>query len=532
MRRFFRFNSLLNAAILVGIGGLLSRLLGLLRDRLLAGSFGASRELDIYYAAFRLPDFIYNLLIGGAIAAAFIPLFTSLKEEKKRSEFASSALNVIIVIIGALSLFLFLFAPLLIRLMVPGFDGEARSSTILLTRIMLFQPLILAASSIVTSILQGSKKFLWASFAPSFYNIGIIIGITAFTPIFGIKGLAYGVILGSLLHFGVQIPSLVHTGFIWRPIFTISAEIKKMFLLMGPRVFGIASDQINLVVTTAIASTLSLGSIAIFSLAQNIQGAPVGIIGIAIATAVFPTLSLAYNGEKAKEEFAKTFFEAFRLVLFFSIPLSILFILLRAQIVRVILGAGLFNWEHTRLAAAVLGIFGLSVFAQSLTPLLTRAFYSMRDTKTPVMVGIVSVVINIGLALGFIPLLNPTTSFHHAISQALKINDIPDIHIIALPLAFSLTVIFQFILLFFLLFGRIDGSTLAAMNTTWLKLVAATGIMAIITYFSLRPFAQLFDMTTGIGILAQGLGAGIVGISAYFLLTALLKENPFIKNVK
>lgn len=539
MLRLFRSNTILKTATLIGFGGFLSRILGLLRDRLLASHFGAGRELDIYYAAFRLPDFIYSILILGAISAAFIPIFASLEVKEEKNVFASSALNIIILLIGGITFILFLFTPFFIHIVAPGFNLEDRALTVFLTRIMLLQPIILAVSNTITSILQGFNRFFATAMAPSFYNLGIIIGITLFVPIFGLKGLAYGVILGSLLHLAIQLPALLQAGFSWKPIISLSKDIKKLFLLMGPRVLGIASDQINLVVITAIASTLSLGSISIFNLAQNIQSAPIGIIGIAIATAVFPTLSLAYwrgannshkNSDTQKEEFSKTFFQAFRLVLFFSIPLSILFILLRAQIVRVILGSGLFNWQDTRLTAAALGIFGLSVFAQSLTPLLAKAFYSMHDTKTPVIIGILMMGINIILALLFVKLLAFQTPFYQSMVNILKLTNIPDMRIIALPLAFSLTAIIEFILLFFFLFFHIDTKYISSMNLSWLKLVGATTLMAGITYLSLRPLAKLFDMTTGIGVFMQGLGAGVIGIIVYFLITYILKENPFIGN--
>ncbi|MBI3335138.1 MAG: murein biosynthesis integral membrane protein MurJ [Candidatus Portnoybacteria bacterium] len=525
MRGFFRSNQVLASAILIGIGGLLSRLLGLYRDRLLASSFGASRELDIYYAAFRIPDFIYGVLILGAVSAAFIPVFASLSTKEERDAFVSSSLTSILLFMGGICVLLFIFAPYLIALLAPGFSEAEKNTTILLTRIMLLQPVFLAASSVAASVLQSMHHFLATALAPSFYNLGIIIGVIVFVPSFGLVGLAYGVVIGSLLHLLIQLPPLLALGISIKPLVSLTKEVKKMLSLMGPRVLGIISDQVNLLVVTAIASLLALGSIAIFNLAQNIQAAPVGIIGIAIATAAFPTLTKSFN-QNAKEEFSHTFLASFRLVLFFGIPLSILFILLRAQIVRVVLGAGLFDWQDTRLTAASLGIFGLSVFAQSIIPLLTRAFYSMHDTKTPVTVGVVSAAVNIGLALALLPMLASPLPFYQYITQILKLEGIPDIRVLALPLSFSLTMIGEFILLTLLLFSRIDGEHMAALNTSWLKMVVSASLMALITYISLRPLANMVDMTTGIGVFLQGLGAGVIGIAVYFGITYLLNENP------
>lgn len=531
MQTFFRTNSIFNAALLIGIGGIVSRLLGLLRDRLLAGTFGATRELDIYYAAFRIPDFIYAILILGAISAAFIPIFNSLESREEQSSFASAALNLVTLAVAGISLLLFLFASLVIDLIAPGFTSEEKMITVFLTRIMLLQPIILSMSNVITSILQSSNKFFMTALAPSFYNIGIIIGIVAFFPTWGLTGLAFGVVLGALLHFLIQVPALVTLEVGWRPIFSLTQEVKKMLTLMGPRIFGIASDQVNLIVITAIASTLSFGSIAVFNLAQNIQGAPVGVVGIALATAVFPTLSLSFFRTK-REEFANVFLRTFRLILFFGIPLSVLFILLRAQVVRVILGTGQFGWEDTRLTAAALGIFGISVFAQSLTPLLTRVFYSMQDTKTPVVIGVGGVVLNIISALYLVSLLTQPSAFSASLATLLKLQGIADISVIALPLAFSLTEVVKFLFLLMIALTRIDGDVMRDINTTWLKIVFSSSIMAGITYLSLRPLSSMVDMETGFGVFFQGLGAGIIGILSYFVITWLVKENPLVSYQK
>lgn len=532
--------------MVIGLGSITSQLLGLLRYRLLASTLGASRQFDIYVAAFRVPDFIYALLILGSISAAFIPIFAALRTKKEQEQFISATINVISVAMFALCSVLFILAPILIDFIVPGFKAQDKAMTTFLTRIMLLQPILLAISNILTNVLQSFKKFLITAFAPAFYNIGIIIGIFLSVPhlgstvnhylhfnllpgapIFGLEGLAYGVVLGALLQLLIQLPAFFALQFSWQPILDMTREVKQMFVLMGPRILGVASDQINLIVITAIASTLSLGSITIFNLAQNIQAAPMGIIGIAIATAVFPTLSQIFSKEEYTE-FVSTLLHSFRLILFFSIPLSLLFILLRAQIIRVILGAGVFGWQETRLTAAALGIFSTSLFAQSLTPLITRAYYSMHDTKTPVLIGMVGFTINIVLSFVLVGLLAYPNVFSAAIIRTLKLNGIGDIRVIALPIAFSLTVICEFLLLFITLLARVEGRHIHELNRSWLKMVAAALVMAVVTYLSLRPLAGWLDMTTAHGIFFQGLGAGILGTTAYMIITKLFKENPLI----
>jgi len=533
MMRFFRSNSISSFASIVGLGAILSGLLGLLRYRLLASGLGASRAFDIYVAAFRVPDFIYGLLILGSISATFIPLFTALQSREERNTFISAAFSIIGLGMLILCALLFISAPFFVTLIVPGFDSEAKRMTVLLTRIMLAQPVLLAISNLLTNTLQGFNKFVVSALAPSFYNIGIILGILlsvphlipGVQPIFGLEGLAYGVVAGSLLQLAVQLPAFLSLGLSWRPIFRVTSEIKKMFTLMGPRILGVASDQINVMVITAIASTLSLGSITIFSLAQNIQAAPMGIIGIAVATAAFPTLSRAFSHEK-RDEFIGTFIQSFTLILFFTISLSLLFIMLRAQIVRVILGTGQFGWDETRLTAASLGIFGMSLFAQTLLPLVARAYYSMRDTKTPVIIGLIGFVVNVGLSFLFVHLLSYANPFSHGIAQSLKLQYIFDIRVIGLALAFSLTVIIEFLLLFLLLLLHIDAKRIGKLNASWLKIVVSAFTMALATYGALRPLATLLNTQTTLGVFLQGFLAGLFGIGVYLVVTHLLKENP------
>lgn len=539
MMRFFRSNSILSFATIIASGAILSQLLGLLRYRLLASGLGASRAFDVYVAAFRIPDFIYGLLILGSISATFIPLFASLKSREEQNEFLSATFTIMSLGMISLCALLVFTAPLLIDLIVPGFDSEAKRMTVLLTRVMLLQPILLAISNLITNTLQSFNKFLITALAPSFYNMGIIGGIllsvphliSGFKPIFGLEGLAYGVVAGALLQLAVQLPAFLSLDLSWRPVLELTSEVRKMFTLMGPRILGVVSDQINIVVITAIASTLSLGSITIFSLAQNIQAAPMGIIGIGVATAAFPTLSRSFSGEK-KEEFSETFLHSFKLILFFSIPLSLLFILLRAQIVRVILGTGQFGWEETRLTAASLGIFGMSLFAQSLTPLVARAYYSMQDTKTPVIVGLIGFIVNVLLSLFFVHLLSYANPFSRAIAESLKLQYIFDIRVIALALAFSLTVVTEFLLLFVMLFLRIDAGYIKQLNASWLKIVLSSFIMALATYGALRPLANLFNTHTTLGVFAQGFGAGLLGIAVYFVITHILKENPLLGKPK
>lgn len=526
------------SAIIVALGGIVSRLLGLLRERLIAGKFGASEQADIFYAAFAIPDFFYAILVMGAVTAAFIPVFTdyALKEksgqikilsrlEPKSEAFqiANSLLNLTVLFLGTVALAAFFLAPWIIDLIFPGFNPQAQALTVSLTRIMLVQPIILGISNLIGGILQSFRRFLSYCLAPVFYNLGIIGGILFFLPVWGLPGLAWGVILGSLFHLLIQLPAAWSSGFAWRPILSLTHPgLKKIITLMIPRAFGLAADRINILVILGIASTLSAGSLAIFNWANHVQYAPIGVIGIAFATAAFPALSQSF-AQKNRQGFLNQFLSAFIQILFWIIPISVLLILLRAQIVRVIFGWGQFGWLDTRLTAAVLGLFALGIFAQSLIPLLARTFYALQDTKTPVLIALFSTIINIGAALFFVHLIQESSSWAHFLMIALKLQGIKDIAVLGLPMAFLVAGVIQFSLLLAFLYQKLGGLALEKLSEPWLKVLLASALMAITTWGMLRPLSALVNMQSGLGVFAQGLGAGLAGILVYLIAGYFLK---------
>jgi len=426
-----------SAALTVAFFGLISRLLGLWRDRMLAGKFGASEALDIYYAAYKIPDLVYSLLVVGAISSAFLPIFYEYSSKNKNDafEFASNIFNVLVISLSVLTLILILFAPQLIYFIAPGFSQDALNLTVKISRILFISPILLGISALISALLQAHSRFLITSLAPIFYNLGIIFGIIFMTPYYGIFGLAYGVILGAFFHFMIQIPSLFSIGFRPRLIFDLkNLGLIKVIKLWFPRTLGLLALEINSITAIAIASSLTAGSIAIFNFADNLRWAPIGIIGVAFSTAAFPAMSLAYAQGK-KDLFLKRFSLAVRQTLFIVLPLSFLFFVLRAQIVRIILGTGQFGWEATRLTAASLGIFAFGIFTAALLPLFTRAFFSFHNTKTPVFINIFSMIINIGLSFLFVWAIIKYSFLSSLLGDAMKLEDINNIEILGLPLA-------------------------------------------------------------------------------------------------
>lgn len=520
--------SIISAAFVITLFGLFSRIMGLLRDRFLASTFGAGDTLDIYYAAFRVPDLVYNLLILGALSAAFIPVFTSListEKDEEAWEMANGAMNLAIFFIVILATVLAIFAPFIMKVITPGFPDEKMLEVVKFSRIMFLSPLLLGISGIFGGILTSFRRFLIYSIAPIFYNIGIIVGILVFTKFLGPIGLAWGVVFGALLHMLIQYPAAKRLGFKGGLDFFRSfrnAHIKKIFHLMIPRTLGIAVNQFNLLVITVFASMLSAGSLAIFSFAQNLQSVPVGIIGASFAIAVFPTLA-ALIARNEKDRFVENFSHAFRQIVFFVIPISIFILILRAQIVRVLLGAGKFDWEDTVLTYQCLGIFVISLFAQSLTPLLARSFYAMHNTKTPFYIALVTEAVNIGIILFF-------WNFFPKDGQILNILglEIEYFRIFGLAVAFTAAAIVQMLLLMFLLRTKFENLG----DKKIIETVCKVSLISIISAFGIQAskyaVGSYLDMGTFLGIFSQLVISGSVGVCIFILLSQLFKVEEFL----
>jgi len=510
-----RSQKISSAALTIAFFGLASRLFGLWRDRLLAGQFGATRTLDVYYAAFRIPDLVYNLLIVGAVSSAFLPVFYEYltKDKEEAWRFAANVLNILIFALLIFSVILILFAPQLISLVAPGFDSASRELTVNISRLLFLSPLLLGISALASALLQAFSRFLITSLAPIFYNLGIIFGIVFLAPRYGIWGLAYGVVLGALLHFLIQVPSLINIGFRFRGLLNFKEwGLIKVVKLWLPRTLSLFALQVNSVVSTAIASVLASGSIAIFNLADNLRWAPIGIVGVAFSTAAFPAMSLAYAQGK-KDLFLKRFSLAVRQTLFIVIPLSLLFFVLRAQIVRIILGTGNFNWQDTQLTAAVLGLFAFGIFAAALLPLFTRAFFAFHNTKTPVFINVFSMIINIFLSLIFV--------WYFA-----KYTDMPAI--LGLPLAITIASVINLVWHWFDLKKYVGDFGIGEIKKSFFKILAASIIAVIFIYVGLYAFSHVFDTWTVLGLLFQTLCAGLFGGIAYLAAALALKMEEIL----
>lgn len=490
--------SITGAAMVLAAASFLSRFIGIFRERIFASQFGTGDLVDAYVAAFRIPDLLYMLLVMGALSAGFIPVFTSLwqKDTERAWRLVSTALNILGIVLIIVSGVLIVFAPAVTAVIVPGFSPEKMELTTRLMRVIFISPIILGLSAIVSGVLQSLHYFVIYALTPILYNLGIIAGAVFLVPYFGPMGLAYGVLIGALLHLCIQLPALWRAGFRWRHhIDWRMKELHQIIRIMVPRAIGLGATQFTIIALTSFASTFSVGALAIFHYANNLQSFPVGIIGISFAIAAFPTLSaLAAKGDI--ESFVSHVSATLRQVIFFMVLLTVYFLLLRAQITRVVLGTGAFDWNATIATGDALALFSLSLIPQAILPLLQRAFYALHDARTPLTAAITGLIATIGLAYG---LANHTT-----------------LGIAGIALAFSLGVTVQVIVLWWLLRRQVGslgeaGSLRAIYTMVGAGLVAGIAVqvsktlvgMAIGTETFWAVFTQLVVPAT-IGALVYG----------------------------
>ena len=499
------------AAIILSGATLASRIIGVIRDRVLAHYYGAGPIMDAYYAAFKIPDLIYNLLIVGALTAGFIPTFTKLLSEKDNNEQAWKLTNNLVSILGAALIgvcaFGMIFTNTLNRVIAPGFTGQNLIRVAMFTRIMFLSPILLGISMIMGGVLQSLRRFVLYSIAPIFYNFGIIFGATALVRMLGENGLAWGVVLGAFVHCAIQIYGVWQTGWRFRFSFnTKDQDTATVIKLMIPRTLGLAITQMNVVVVTMMASFLATGSITVYNLANNLQAVPVGVFAIPFALAIFPFLSEA-AAAKNLDSFVEHFVSVVRQILFLIIPSTILILLLRAQIVRVFYGTGQFDWDATIRTADALAFFALGLVAQALIPLLSRAFFALSNTKTPFVIGVISELISIIAAL---LLMKPLGAA-------------------GLALASSIGVTVNLILLWINL--RSETKTLGEKEILPMlsKVLAASFAMGLIIQLLKYPLAKFFNQQFFWGIFGQGFVAGGFGILVYCLICYFWEIPEFMQ---
>lgn len=510
-----------------------SQLLALVRDRLLAHQFGAGIELDLYYTAFRIPDFLYVLFASTLSVYVLIP-FISKHLEDESYERARLLLSHVysLFIIGYVCIagFAMIGAPYIVQHFFPGFSDNAET-LVLLIRILLIQPLFLGVSSLFGVVTQMEHRFVLYAIGPLLYNIGIIFGLIFLYPEFGIAGLVLGVVLGACGHMCIQIPFIMQSKLAPRFVWTFNMrEIISICRISVTRALTLSLHQIVLLGFISFASIMSVGSVSVFQFAFNLQSVPLAIIGVSYSVAIFPLLAQLY-AEKRMDVFGNNILTALRHIMFWSLPTIALFVVIRAQFVRVVLGSGEFDWNDTRLTAAILAIFILSLTSQAIHLLIVRALYAVGNTRLPLLATLLSSSVALGASFFFYTVLMNHADFSLLVQSIMRLPDVQGIEVLALPLGYSFAlIIHSFVILFF---SRSHiALSLRALVVPFFQSFCASLFGGYVAYVSLNFFVTQFTTDTLMSIFAQGLIAGIGGCGGYVLLQFFFKNEELFEVFK
>lgn len=525
-------NSLHEAAYLLAFFAMFSQILALLRDRLLSHHFGAGLELDMYYAAFRIPDFIF-ISAGSLVSiSVLVPFFIDRlgKDEDGAKVFISELFSLFSLFILIIAGIAFVTVPYLVPVIFPGFtDPLVVQDLVSFTRLLLLSPILLGISNFLASITQVHKKFAPYALSPVLYNLGIIIGIVLFAGKYGIRGVIYGVIIGASLHLLIQVPTLIKDGLMprYRRIKDWVALLVVVKLSI-PRTLALSTSHIVLFFMIAAASLMTEGSISVFNLSFNLQSVPLSIVGVSYSIAAFPTLARLFADGKVNE-FISEIGTAIRHIIFWSLPISVLFIVLRAQIVRTAFGSGNFSWSDTKLVAASLALFSISIVAQTLVLLFVRVFYAAGKTRLPLLINASSALFTVALGYVVWKYFMTTAWFSKHLISILRLDGVQGSEVIVLAFVFSVGSIFN-LFVFWFFFRKMFGKVRIGIAITLLQSIVGSLFIGVVAYYSLFMFAKAFNTDTLLGIFSQGFLAGIMGIFAG-IVVLLFIDNREIRDV-
>ncbi len=390
------------AGLIVTSAFLVSRILGSVRLIVIGATFGASADLDAFLAAFRIPDFIFQLVAAGALSSALIPIVAGLlatDEEARAWRVASTVATLMLAVLLVLAVIVAIAAPAIVPVITTHFTDAQIERTIELTRVMLLSPILLALGALATSLLNARGRFAASAIAPIVYNVAIILAAVFLAPWLGIVGLAIGVVIGAAGHIGIQLLPLRATGFRFRPNVDLAdPDARQALLLMAPRAIGLAASQLTFLVATSVSTGLGVGSVTAFTFAFSVFQLPIGVVGIPLGVVTLPALSRELAlGEI--ERYLALIRQALRLILFVMIPLTGLAIIARGEVVRVLFGYGKMDEGSIERTATTLLWLLLALTSESMIAILARAFYAGRDTRTPVIAAVIAVAINVSLSI-------------------------------------------------------------------------------------------------------------------------------------
>ena len=480
---------------------IISNLIGLVRQILVAKTFGTSPAMDAFTAANRIPETLFNLVAGGALGSAFIPTFTGLLAQEKREKawkLASAITNLVFLTVTVVAAIAAIFAPQVVRVLAPGAiaDPAKMALTISLTRLMLPSAVIFGLSGLVMGILNSKQIFFIPALTPAMYQVGMIFGVLVLSPTMGIHGLAWGVLIGAALHLALQIPALVRQ----RGSYTLTLglnlpSVREVARLMGPRLLGVAVVQLNFWINVRLASRQPTGSVAAITFAFALMLMPQAAIAQSIAIAALPTFA-AQVAKNRLNEMRSSLAASLRGVIFLALPASAGLILLRQPIIALLYQRGEFTAHSTTLVAWALLWYAAGLVGHSVVEILARAFYALHDTKTPVFVGASAMALNVLFSYAFAALFKSWGWMPHG----------------GLALANSLATALEMVILFFLMRKRLGGIKGGEILRGGLSATLATVGMALALWGWLSKFGDsAVWLVAGGGVLVGGaVYAGVI----------------------
>ena len=512
------------AYLLAGLT-LASQILALIRDRIFAHEFGAGATLDLYYAAFKVPDLVFALV--GSLVSAYVLIPRIAGADKKEVErLLAQTISFLLVVGGILCAALALFAPQVLAPLFPALmSGERAEEFVLLARLLLIQPLLLGLSGILGSVTQVERKFFLFALSPVLYNLGIIFGTVALYPALGLPGIGAGVIIGAIAHLFVNVPSLI--GARVRPRLTIPSmrEMTPIILDSIPRSLALSMTSVIALALASIASRIGEGAVSIFTLAGNLEAVPLSLIGASYATAAFPVMAEQARGGKI-QEFKDTVSAAARHIIFWSTTAAVLVIVLRAHLVRVILGTGAFDWDATRLTAATLAILVVGLVAQGLTLLCARAFYASKKSWNPFIIQLGDIGVSVAIAWGMLELAaaHPTVRFF--IEDLFRAPDLPETGVLFVALGATIGQLLVATVALITL-RTVAPGVVKGLGKPLFEGIGAAVLGGAAAYEVLAVFGNIVPLTTLGAVFTEGLVAGMVGLAVAASVLILLENREF-----
>jgi putative peptidoglycan lipid II flippase len=504
-------NSILSAAAVIMVANVVSSLMGFVQIRLIYSHFVdtsiASRNAyDAFLFAFSIPDMMFRLIIVGALSAAFIPIFTSYREENEEKAFAmtSSLMTLLLTIFLVIGAFVFLFArPIMMAIVGAKYTPEQIAIAINLTRIMIAAQFFFAISNFLSGILQSYKRFVLPAIAPIIYQLAIVVSSYLLSPFFGIYATGFGVVIGAFLHMLIQLPATYRLGFRFRLSFDwFHAGVKKVVKLTPARTSTLGISEIQDLFSGKFATSISETSFTLMNFATKLMTAPIRFFGVPIGQAALPFLSLESN-EPDLKTFRDLILKLIHQITFLAFPASILLLILRVPIVRIMYGDPNFPWQSTLMTARVVAIISLSISSQAIVQLLSRAFYALKNTRTPFYITLF------------------TSAFYVVLSWVcafpLKLG------VIGLAIGIAVSTITEMLLFLFFLNQKVDGLASKSFWIPQLKMMTATFLMAVFLYLPFRILDELvFNTSRTVELLMLTISTGTIGMLVYIYFSMLL----------